>query len=192
MSQSNSQIVEAQDHVRELLQFIGEDPAREGLVETPSRVIRMYSEIFSGYRQDPYEILSKTFEDENHEELVIVRDIEFFSHCEHHMVPFFGKAHVGYIPSGAVVGLSKIARLVECYARRLQVQERMTTQIANAIDEVLKPQGVMVVIEATHMCMKMRGVKNPCADTVTSAVRGVFKNEAEARAEFLSLIRKGG
>lgn len=191
MTSHNFTAAEAQDRVRELLQFIGEDPAREGLVETPSRVIRMYSEIFSGYQSDPREILSKTFEAENHNELVIVRDIEFFSHCEHHMVPFFGKAHVGYIPSGTVVGLSKIARLVECYARRLQVQERMTTQIANAIEEVLKPQGVMVVIEATHMCMKMRGVKNPCADTVTSAVRGVFKTEAEARAEFLSLIRKG-
>lgn len=181
----------AENSIRELLTYIGEDVTREGLVETPKRVIKMYDEIFAGYKQDPKEILSKTFSDEAHKELVIVRDIEFWSHCEHHMVPFFGKAHIGYIPNGSVVGISKLARLVECFGRRLQIQERMTTQIANTIEEVLKPQGVMVVIEATHMCMKMRGIKNPCADTVTSAVRGVFREEAEARAEFLALIRKG-
>ena len=181
---------DAMQHVTELLKYIGEDPTREGLVETPHRVIKMYDEIFGGYAQDPKEILGKTFAAEDHKELVIVRDIEFYSHCEHHMVPFFGWAHIGYIPNGSVVGISKLARLVACFARRLQIQERMTTQVAETIEEVLAPQGVMVVIEATHMCMKMRGVKNPCADTVTSAVRGVFKHEPEARAEFLNLIKK--
>jgi len=169
----------------------GEYADREGLLETPDRVARMYDEIFGGYEMDPKAILGKTFEDEKHGELVIVRNIDFYSHCEHHMVPFFGRAHIGYIPNGKIVGLSKLARLVDCYARRLQIQERMTTQVANTIDEVLNPLGVMVVIEAEHMCMKMRGIKNYCADTVTSAVRGVFKDEPEARHEFLTLIRKG-
>lgn len=173
-----------------LLHSVDEDVTREGLKDTPKRVAKMYSEIFEGYDEDPIAVLGTTFEDEKHNELVIVRNIQFYSHCEHHMVPFFGKVHIGYIPSGKVVGLSKLARLVNCFAHRLQIQERMTTQIADTIMEVLNPAGVMVVIEAEHMCMKMRGVKNPCADTVTSAVRGVFKDEASARAEFLSLMRR--
>lgn len=178
--------------VRELLLSIGEDPDREGLVKTPHRVAKMYNELFAGYNQNAEEILtSATFESEGSNEMVIVRNIEFFSHCEHHMVPFYGKAHVAYIPNGRVVGLSKIARVVEMFARRLQIQERMTMQIADAMQEALDPLGVMVVIEAEHMCMKMRGVKNPCADTVTSAVRGVFRDPKEhARTEFLSLMRK--
>lgn len=176
--------------VKMLLHSIGENPDREGLAQTPERVCRMYSEIFAGYKQDPREILSTVFSDENHQEMVLVRNINFYSHCEHHMVPFFGKAHVAYIPNGTVVGISKIARLVECFARRLQIQERMTSQIADTMQEVLDPLGVMVVIEAEHLCMKMRGIKNPCADTVTSAVRGVFKdNSNQARAEFLQLIK---
>ena len=178
------------DAVKMLLESVGEDVSREGLVGTPDRVDRMYEEIFAGYKQNPEDILSTTFDADEHKEMVIVRDINFYSHCEHHMVPFFGKAHIGYIPDGKVVGISKLCRLVECFARRLQIQERMTTQIANTIMEVLQPQGVIVVIEAEHMCMKMRGIKNPCADTVTSAVRGVFKDEVEARQEFLTLMRK--
>ena len=152
----------------------------------------MYSEIFGGYRVNPVEILKRSFtESDDYGQLVMVRNIAFFSHCEHHMVPFFGMAHVGYIPSkGRVIGISKFARLVECFAQRLQIQERMTMQIANTIEEVASPMGVMVVIEAEHLCMKMRGVKNPCADTVTSAAKGVFLTEPEARAEFLALMRK--
>jgi len=177
--------------ILQLLRSIpNEDPDREGLLDTPERVAKMYDEIFDGYTIDPKKILERVFEDEKHNELVIVRNIDFYSHCEHHMVPFFGKAHIGYIPNGVVVGLSKLARLVECYAHRLQIQERMTTQIAETIVEALNPKGVFVVVEAEHLCMKMRGVKNPCADTVTSAVRGVFLEEAAARAEFLALIRK--
>ena len=174
--------------VVDLLKAMGEDFKREGLKDTPARVARMYSEIFEGYGQDPEKILERTFSDEDHHEMVIVRDIDFFSHCEHHMVPFFGKVHIAYIPNGRVVGLSKLVRLVECYAHRLQIQERMVTQIADAIEKSLEPLGVMVVIEAEHLCMKMRGVKNACADTVTSAVRGAFMENPETRAEFLSLI----
>lgn len=178
--------------VREILIAIGEDINREGLWDTPSRVANMYSEIFGGYRVNPVEILKRSFtESDDYGQLVMVRNIAFFSHCEHHMVPFFGMAHVGYIPSkGRVIGISKFARLVECFAQRLQIQERMTMQIANTIEEVASPMGVMVVIEAEHLCMKMRGVKNPCADTVTSAAKGVFLTEPEARAEFLALMRK--
>jgi len=176
--------------VFELLNTIpGEYASREGLQETPGRVARMYDEIFGGYDMSPEAILSKTFRDEEHKEMVIVKDIDFFSHCEHHMVPFIGKVHIAYIPNGNLVGLSKLARLVECYARRLQIQERMTSQIADAIEEQLKPIGVMVVIKAEHMCMAMRGVKKPGANTITSAVRGVFQDNTNvARAEFLSLI----
>ena len=178
--------------VREILIAIGEDINREGLRDTPSRVANMYSEIFGGYSVNPVEILKRSFtESDDYGQLVMVRNIAFFSHCEHHMVPFFGMAHVGYIPSkGRVIGISKFARLVECFAQRLQIQERMTMQIANTIEEVASPMGVMVVIEAEHLCMKMRGVKNPCADTVTSAAKGVFLTEPEARAEFLALMRK--
>ena len=190
-----------EEAVEALLESVGEDVTREGLVETPHRVAKMYDEIFGGYKVDPEELLAKTFtEDAGIEEqkegklnydqgMVIVRDIAFYSHCEHHMVPFFGKVHVGYIPGKKVVGLSKIARVVDAFARRLQIQERMTKQIADVIDKVLEPQGVIVVIEAEHLCMKMRGVKNPCADTVTSAVRGAFQ-ELPTRMEFLQLMRR--
>lgn len=179
------------DNIRDILRAIGEDPDREGLRATPDRVVRMYEEIFGGYDIDPKEVLGTTFEEENHQEMVIVRDIEFFSHCEHHMVPFFGKAHIGYIPNGKIVGISKFARLVDCLARRLQIQERLTSQIADVIMEVLEPAGCMVVIEGVHMCMRMRGVKNPCSDTVTSAVRGYFLDRPPVRQEFLTLMRKG-
>lgn len=188
--------------IRDLLCSIGEDPTREGLIRTPYRVAKMYDEIFGGYKIDPAPMLSSaTFaadgvvEDTgdvgpNYEQgMVIVRNIEFWSHCEHHMVPFFGRAHVGYIPKGKVTGLSKIARVVDAYARRLQIQERLTKQIADCIWDTLEPQGVMVVVEAQHLCMKMRGIKNPCADTVTSCVRGVFEKQ-EVRNEFLELIKQ--
>ncbi|GGF99746.1 GTP cyclohydrolase I FolE [Paenibacillus aceti] len=176
-------------HVREILKLIGEDVEREGLLETPARVARMYEEIFAGYEIDPREVLGVTFE-EDHEELVIVKDIVYFSQCEHHMAPFFGKAHIGYIPSGRIAGLSKLARLVEAVTRRLQVQERITSQIADILEEVLKPQGVIVVVEGEHMCMCARGVKKPGSKTITSAVRGTFRTDAAARAEFLSLIKE--
>lgn len=175
-----------------------EDYSREGLIETPDRVARMYDEIFGGYEEDYKEILSKTFKDDGvldyddediyNNGMIIVKDISFYSHCEHHMVPFIGKVHIGYIPGDKVVGLSKLARLVNCFAHRLQVQERLTQQIADAIVEVLEAKGVMVVIEAQHLCMVMRGVKNPTALTKTSCVRGLFKN-SEVRNEFLSLIK---
>lgn len=175
--------------VKMILEAIGEDPNREGLLETPQRVARMYEEIFQGLHQDPREYLSKVF-GEDHEELVLVKDIPFYSMCEHHLVPFYGKAHVGYIPRGGrVTGLSKLARAVEAVARRPQLQERITTKVADAIVETLKPYGVIVVVEAEHMCMTMRGVKKPGAKTVTSAVRGIFQTDSTARAEALSLIR---
>ncbi|GLX70203.1 GTP cyclohydrolase I FolE [Paenibacillus glycanilyticus] len=175
-------------HVKEILKLVGEDVEREGLLETPARVTRMYEEIFAGYEADPREVLGVTF-DEQHEELVIVKDIVYYSQCEHHMAPFFGKAHIGYIPSGKIAGLSKLARLVESITRRLQVQERITTQIADIMQEVLKPQGVMVVVEGEHLCMCARGVKKPGSKTVTSAVRGVFSDSA-LRSEFLSLLKQ--
>lgn len=187
--------------VAALLDSTGEDIRREGLYDTPKRVSKMYDEIFGGYDIDPKALLERTFaEDAGIEEagdggvnylqgMVIVRDIKFYSHCEHHMVPFFGTVHVGYIPNKKVVGISKIARVVDAYARRLQIQERLTKQIADTIQEVLNPQGVMVVVEAEHLCMKMRGIKNPCADTVTSTVRGLFE-QAPTRQEFLQLIRR--
>lgn len=175
-------------HVREILKLVGEDVEREGLLETPARVARMYEEIFAGYEVDPREVLGVTFE-EDHQELVIVKDIVYYSQCEHHMAPFFGKAHIGYIPSGKIAGLSKLARLVEAVTRRLQVQERITSQIADIMEEVLKPQGVMVVIEGEHLCMCARGVKKPGSKTITSAVRGNFRKDAASRAEFMSLIK---
>jgi len=177
--------------VRELLLAVGEDPDRPGLRDTPGRVARAYAEIFGGLGQDPVEILSTTF-DENHDELVLVRDIPMYSTCEHHLVPFHGAAHIGYIPGddGRVTGLSKLARLVEGYARRLQVQERMTTQIAEALVRVLDPWGVLVVVEAEHLCMSIRGVKKPGTTTVTSAVRGGFKDDPRARAEAMAFLRR--
>jgi GTP cyclohydrolase I len=175
--------------VREILVAIGEDPDRPGLLDTPARVARAYAETFAGLLQDPYEVLATTF-DEDHDEMVVVKDIAMFSTCEHHLVPFHGVAHIGYIPGvdGKVTGLSKLARLVEVYARRPQVQERMTRQIADALHEVLKPQGVIVVIEAEHLCMAMRGIRKPGATTVTSAVRGIFRENAATRSEAMGLI----
>ncbi|ALP36141.1 GTP cyclohydrolase I [Paenibacillus sp. IHB B 3084] len=175
-------------HVEQILQLIGEDPKREGLLETPTRVARMYEEIFAGYEVDPRDALGVTF-DENHEELVIVKDIVYYSQCEHHMAPFFGKVHIGYVPSGKIVGLSKLARLVEAVTRRLQVQERITAQIADILNEAVSAHGVMVVVEGEHLCMCSRGVKKPGSKTVTSAVRGTFRDDAAQRAEFLSLLK---
>ncbi len=179
----------AEAAVRELLLALGEDPDRPGLQDTPARVARAYAETFAGLWQDPFDILATTF-DENHDELVLVKDIAMYSTCEHHLVPFHGVAHVGYIPGadGRVTGLSKVARLVEVYARRPQVQERMTRQIADALDDVLKPQGVLVVIEAEHLCMAMRGIRKPGTTTVTSAVRGIFRENAATRSEAMSLV----
>ncbi|WP_027085883.1 GTP cyclohydrolase I FolE [Cohnella panacarvi] len=176
-------------HIREILKLVGENVEREGLLETPARVTRMYEEIFAGYEVDARDVLGVTF-DERHEELVIVKDIVYYSQCEHHMAPFFGKAHIGYIPSGKIAGLSKLARLVEAITRRLQVQERITSQIADIMDEVLHPHGVMVVVEGEHLCMCSRGVKKPGSKTVTSAVRGQFRQSAALRAEFLGLIKQ--
>jgi GTP cyclohydrolase IA len=178
----------AEAAVRELLLAIGEDPTREGLLDTPARVARSYAEIFAGLDKDPADVLATTFEID-HQELVIVRDIELYSTCEHHLVPFHGVAHVGYIPSpdGRVTGLSKLARLVEVYARRPQVQERLTSQVADALVEHLDVQGVIVVIQAEHLCMSMRGIRKPGARTVTSAVRGQLRDPA-TRAEAMSLI----
>lgn len=176
-------------HIREILKLVGEDVEREGLLETPARVTRMYEEIFAGYEVDPREVLGVTF-DEQHEELVIVKDIVYYSQCEHHMAPFFGKAHIGYIPSGKIAGLSKLARLVEAVTRRLQVQERITSQIADILEEELMPNGVMVVIEGEHLCMCARGVKKPGSKTVTSAVRGEFRSNSALRSEFLTLLKQ--
>ncbi len=175
--------------VQEILAAIGENPDREGLQQTPARVARMYEEIFDGIEQDPKEHLITQFREDEHGEMIIVRDIPFASICEHHMMPFIGKAHVAYIPEGGrITGLSKIARVVEGFSHRLQVQERLTSQIAEAIMQALKPQGVLVVMEAEHMCMSIRGVKKPGSLTVTSAVRGVFHRNA-TRSEAFSLIK---
>ena len=175
--------------VRELLLAIGEDPDRPGLQDTPDRVARAYAETFAGLWQDPAEVLATTF-DEDHDEMVLVKDIPMYSTCEHHLVPFHGVAHIGYIPGedGRVTGLSKLARLVEVYARRPQVQERMTSQIADALADVLKPRGVLVVIEAEHLCMAMRGIRKPGSSTVTSAVRGIFRDNPATRSEAMSLV----
>jgi GTP cyclohydrolase I len=179
----------AEAAVRELLLAVGEDPDRDGLKATPGRVARAYEEIFAGLFTDPDEVLQTTF-DENHDELVLVKDIALYSTCEHHLVPFHGSAAVGYIPGedGRITGLSKLARLVDLYARRPQVQERLTSQIADAVMRRLEPRGVIVVVEAEHLCMAMRGVRKPGAMTTTSAVRGIFKADPRTRAEALSLI----
>ncbi|WP_147261294.1 GTP cyclohydrolase I FolE [Pseudonocardia hierapolitana] len=182
----------AEAAVRELLLAIGEDPDREGLRDTPARVARSYAEIFQGLYSDPDEVLDRTF-DEHHQELILVKDIPMFSMCEHHLVPFHGVAHVGYIPNpdGRVTGLSKIARLVDLYARRPQVQERLTAQVADALVRKLEPKGVIVVIEAEHLCMGMRGIRKPGSRTTTSAVRGMLRSSPTSRAEVLALIRNG-
>jgi GTP cyclohydrolase I len=173
--------------IDEMLRAIGEDPSRNGLAETPRRIAEMYAEIFEGLWKDPREYLQVVFE-VAHDEMVILRNIPFYSMCEHHFLPFHGEAHVGYIPDGKVVGISKLARVVEGYARRPQIQEQLTSQIAEAIMEVVKPDGVAVVIEAEHLCMTMRGIKKPGSRMVTSAMRGDFKQQSVTRAEFLSLV----
>ena len=183
---------EAEAAVRTLLSWAGDDPAREGLVDTPKRVAKAYQDWFSGYGDDPADYLKRTFEEvEGYDELIVLRDIEFESHCEHHMAPIIGKAHVGYLPSGKVVGISKLARVVETYARRLQVQEKMTAQIAQVIQDVLQPRGVGVVIEGAHECMTTRGVHKRGVSMVTSKMLGTFRDDARTRAEFLRFIETG-
>jgi GTP cyclohydrolase I len=183
---------EALAAVRTLLEWIGEDPNREGLIETPDRVIKSYEEFFSGYKQNPKEVLDKTFKEiDGYKEMVLLEAIEFSSHCEHHMVPFIGKAHIAYIPDGKVVGISKIARLVDVYAKRLQVQERMTTQIAESIYSILAPKGVAVLVEAKHQCMTMRGANKKSANMITSEFLGAFANNQQLKQEFLNSLSRG-
>lgn len=187
---SNVNRAQIEEGVRMILKAIGEDPNREGLQDTPKRVAKMYEEVFEGLNQDPGEYFETIFQ-EDHEELVLVKDIPFYSMCEHHLVPFYGKAHVAYIPrNGKVTGLSKLARAVEAVSKRPQLQERITSTIADTIMNKLNPYGVMIILEAEHMCMTMRGVKKPGSKTVTSAVRGIFVKDARARSEVLSLIKE--
>jgi GTP cyclohydrolase I len=174
--------------VRTIIRWTGEDPERPGLVDTPARVTRSFEEFFCGYRENPAEMLAKTFEEiEGYDEMIVLRDIRFESHCEHHMAPIIGRAWVAYIPNGRVVGISKLARVVDVYARRLQIQEKMTAQIANTINDVLRPQGVGVIIRATHHCMTTRGVHKPGTDMVTSRMLGCFRDNAPTRQEFLGM-----
>lgn len=180
---------EAEDAIRTLIRWTGDDPGREGLADTPARVVRSYEEIFAGYAEDPVEYLQGTFEEiEGYDEMVVLRDIRFESHCEHHMMPIIGRAHIAYLPDKRLVGISKLARLVEVYAKRLQIQEKMTAQIANALHEVLKPRGVAVVIEAAHQCMTTRGVHKPGVSMVTSQMLGAFRDDAKTRREFMAII----
>ena len=180
---------EAEEAVRTLLRWAGDDPTRDGLIETPKRVAKAFQEYFRGYNDDPEAILQKTFEEtEGYDEMIVLRGIRFESHCEHHLAPIVGRAWVGYIPNGRVVGISKLARVVDAFAKRLQIQEKMTSQIANIIDDVLKPQGVAVVIKAEHHCMTTRGVHKPGTDMVTSRMLGIFRDNALTRQEFLSVI----
>ncbi len=174
--------------VREIIEALGENPDREGLIETPERVAAFYAEVFDGLHRDPGDVVDAFFGEEHYQEIVMVREIPFYSMCEHHFVPFHGQAHVAYIPKGRVTGLSKLARLVEGFARRPQMQERLTAQVADALTERLQPLGVMVVVEAEHLCMSMRGVKKPGATTVTSAVRGIMESQPATRAEAMSLL----
>jgi GTP cyclohydrolase I len=190
MTQKN---IEGMAHIKALLSHIGDDPEREGLIETPKRVLEAFGEYFSGYNEDPSEHLKKTFEEvEGYDELVLVSDIEVHSHCEHHLAPFIGKAHVAYIPNGRVVGLSKLGRLVDGYAKRMQVQEKLTMQIANALDDVLQPAGVAVILQCKHFCMCYRGIKKPEAVTTTSKLTGAFLNNPSSRLELFQLINNRG
>ena len=183
---------QAETAVRTLLRWSGDDPAREGLVDTPKRVVKAYEEWFSGYALDPDEYMARTFEEVcGYDEMIVLRDIEFESHCEHHMAPIIGKAHVGYLPDGKVVGISKLARVVDAFARRFQVQEKMTSQIAGCIQRALQPRGVGVVIEATHECMTTRGIHNRGVSMITSKMLGSFREDARTRAEFLQFIDVG-
>jgi len=180
---------EAESAVRTLIEWAGEDPDREGLVGTPERVVRAYEEFFAGYNEDPVALLGKTFENTSaYEEMIVLRDIRLESHCEHHLVPILGKAHIGYLPSNRVVGISKLVRLVEVFAKRMQIQETLTAQIANTLSEVLKPRGVGVVIEAAHQCMTTRGVRKPGVSMVSSSMLGSFREDPVTRKEFLSMI----
>lgn len=180
---------EAEAAVRTLLRWCGDNPDREGLRNTPSRVVKAYEEFFSGYREDPVEMLKRTFEEtDGYDEMVVLREIQFVSHCEHHILPILGKAHVGYLPAERVIGISKLARLVQTFSHRLQIQEKMTAQIANTLDEVLRPKGVAVVVEATHQCMTTRGVKKSGVTMVTSRMLGAFRDNAKTRREFLSIV----
>ncbi|MBE6210084.1 MAG: GTP cyclohydrolase I FolE [Rikenellaceae bacterium] len=181
-------IEELKVHYREILRLLGEDPEREGLLKTPERVAKAMSFITKGYTEDPIEIIKSAIFKEEYKQMVLVKDIELYSICEHHMLPFYGKAHVAYIPNGHITGLSKIARVVECFARRLQVQERLTVQIRDCIQEALNPMGVAVVIEASHMCMQMRGVEKQSSATTTSAFTGIFLSDHRTREEFMTLI----
>jgi len=190
-AKSRINLDDVQAAIRQILQAVGEDPEREGLKRTPERIARMYAELLSGYRVDPIELVNDALFDVKYDEMVIVRDIEFYSLCEHHMLPFIGRVHVAYIPDGKVIGLSKIPRIVDLYARRLQVQERMTRQIADFIRDVLHPQGVAVVVEALHLCMSMRGVQKHNARLTTSAMHGAFRANAPTRQEFLDNISRG-
>lgn len=184
---------QAEDAVRTLLRWAGDDPAREGLVDTPRRVVDAYGDWFSGYALDPDEYLARTFEEVcGYDEMIVLRDIEFESHCEHHMAPIVGKAHIGYLPDGKVVGISKLARVVEAYARRFQVQEKMTSQVANCIQRALQPRGVGVVVEAVHECMTTRGIHKRGVSMVTSQMLGGFREDARTRAEFLRFLDKTG
>ena len=182
---------EAEEAIRTLIKWAGDDPNREGLVDTPNRVARAYEEFFAGYWENPVDLLERTFEEvEGYDEMVVLKDIRFESHCEHHMVPIIGRAHIGYLPKKRVVGISKLARVMEVYAKRLQIQEKFTAQVANAIQDVLQPVGVGVVVEAAHQCMTTRGVRKPGVTMVTSALRGTFKSDHQTRKEFLDLIRQ--
>ena len=181
-------IEELKVHYREILRLLGEDPEREGLLKTPERVAKAMSFITKGYTEDPIEILKSALFKEEYKQMVLVKDIELYSICEHHMLPFYVKAHLAYIPNGQITGLSKIARVVECFARRLQVQERLTVQIRDSIQEALNPRGVAVVIEASHMCMQMRGVEKQSSATTTSAFTGIFLSDPRTREEFMTLI----
>src|SRR5271166_3285372 len=184
---------EAEDAVRTLIRWAGDDPAREGLLATPGRVVRAFEEWFSGYNDEPRDYLKRTFEETGgYDEVVVLRDIRFESHCEHHMTPIIGRVHIGYLPHNRVVGISKLARLVDVYARRLQIQEKLTAEIATCVDEVLKPHGVAVVAEATHQCMTTRGIHKTGVTMVTSRMLGVFRDHAETRHEFLSAIGMRG
>ena len=181
---------EAQKAVKTLIQWAGDNPDREGLIETPKRVVKAYEEFFAGYDDDPEEILRKTFEEvEGYDEMVLVKNIRLESHCEHHIVPILGKAHIAYIPNNRVVGISKLARIVDAFGKRLQTQETMTAQIANTIEKVLEPKGVAVVIDAAHQCMTTRGIHKPESSTVTSCMRGIFKENPRTRNEFLTFIK---
>jgi len=180
---------EAEAAVRTLLRWTGDDPNREGLIDTPSRVVRAYEEFFAGYATDPVELLARSFEEtDGYDEMVVLRDIRLESHCEHHVVPIIGRAHIAYLPAGRVVGISKLARVLEVYAKRLQIQEKLTAQVANCINDVLKPKGVAVVIEAAHQCMTTRGIHKPGVTMVTSRMLSAFRDDASTRREFLAMI----